>query len=143
MNRIKSKEDSINTYLRRIPESIRKSWSMEYRQEVEEIIKFIIPRSAPKIVDIKFNVNLGVSKFYIVLLMGIDRRNQNRQNVPKGFSKIGNWIAGILILMVFNLAISLVVFMAVYYIKSSLGINLFKNEHLIDKVNQFIHFTSF
>lgn len=143
MNRIKSEEESIDTYLRRIPESIRKSWSMEYHQEVEEIIKFVIPRPAPKMVDIKFNVNLGISKFYIVLLMGIDRRNQNRQNIPKGFSRIGNWIAGILILIVLNLAISLVVFMAAYYIKSGLGINLFKNEHLIDKVNQFIRFTSF
>lgn len=143
MNKIRSREESVENHLRRIPESMRKSWSVEYYQEIEKIIKLVIPKPSPKIVDIRFNVNLGISKFYIVLLMGPDKRTQTRINLSTGFSKIGNWIVGVLILIIFNLAISLVIFMVAYYIKSYLGINLFENEHLMDKINQLLYFTSF
>jgi hypothetical protein len=143
MKRSKPKEYSINTYLERVPEVIKNSWSVEYRKEVEDIIKFVIPKPSPKIIDIRISINLFFSKFYIVLLLGPDQRAQARKHNPKGFSRIGNWIAGILILIVLNLAISLIIFMIAYYIKCSLGINLFKDEHLIDKINQIFYLTSF
>jgi ABC-type spermidine/putrescine transport system permease subunit I len=137
MSREKLKDYYINSYLERVPDSIKRSWSTEYYREIEEMIRLIMPKPSPKIVDIRININLIVAKFYIVLLMGPDQRSKQRKHIPQGFSRIGNWFAGILILIILNLAISVVIFMTAYYIKCNLGINIFKNEHLIDKFHQF------
>ncbi len=136
MTRIDKDQYYLNSYLERIPASVKQSWGTDQHQAVEEAFRLVMPKPSPKIVDLRITLNLLFSKFYIVLLMGKEKRSNKRKYVPQGFSRIGNWIAGFTILITINLAISLVIFMAMYYLKCSLGINIFEKDHLIDKVHQ-------
>jgi hypothetical protein len=78
----------------------------------------------PKLIDIRFSVDLVVTRFYVVLMVGKDRRDQRRSHAVKGFTKFGNTIAAILLLLGANLTISAFIVLSFYLIKSMLGINL-------------------
>lgn len=138
MSRTRPEDYYINSYLERVPDSVKRSWSTEYYREIEEMIRLIMPKPSPKIVDIRLDINLIIAKFYIVLLMGPDQRSEQRKHIPQGVSQIGNWFVGILILIILNLAVSAVIFMVAYYVKCNLGINIFKNEYFIDKFYQLL-----
>lgn len=78
----------------------------------------------PKLIDIRFGVDLVVTRFYVVLMVGKDRRDQNRTHVVKGWTKLGNTLAAVLLLLGANLAISGFIVLSLYLLKSMLGINL-------------------
>jgi hypothetical protein len=78
----------------------------------------------PKLIDIRFSVDLVVTRFYVVLMVGKDRRDQRRSHAVKGLTKFGNTIAAILLLLGANLTISAFIVLSFYLIKSMLGINL-------------------
>jgi hypothetical protein len=118
-------------YLQRIDTEVHDSLSPEQLAAVRMALESAIPKPSPKIVDLRVNVDLIVSRFYVVLFVGKDRRKQRRSYMSQGFTKFANWVAAIMMLMGLNLAISLFVFLVAYLIKSSLGINLFSG-HLSD-----------
>jgi hypothetical protein len=78
----------------------------------------------PKLIDIRFSVDLVVTRFYVVLMVGKDRRDQRRSHAVKGLTKFGNTITAILLLLGANLTISTFIVLTFYLIKSMLGINL-------------------
>ncbi|PZD73622.1 hypothetical protein C1752_02004 [Acaryochloris thomasi RCC1774] len=78
----------------------------------------------PKIIDIRFVVDLIITRFYLVLLVGKDRRHRERSRQSTGLKKIGNAIAAGLLLVAANLVISAVILLSAYLIKSALGIDL-------------------
>ncbi len=78
----------------------------------------------PKLIDIRFGVDLVVTRFYVVLMVGKDRRDQNRPYAVKGWTKLGNTLAAVLLLLGANLAISGFIVLSLYLLKSMLGINL-------------------
>jgi hypothetical protein len=82
------------------------------------------PRQQPKLIDIRFAVDLVVTRFYIVLIVGQDRRGRQRAHPVRGFTKMGNAITAVLLLLGANLAISAFMLLSFYLIKSMLGINL-------------------
>jgi hypothetical protein len=77
-----------------------------------------------KLIDIRFSVDLVVTRFYLVLMVGKDRRDQRRSHAIKGLTKFGNTIAAILLLLGANLTISAFIVLSFYLIKSMLGVNL-------------------
>jgi hypothetical protein len=82
------------------------------------------PPQRPKLIDIRFAVDLVFTRFYIVLMVGKDRRDRRRSHAIKGLTKIGNTLAAILLLLGANLTISAFIVLSFYLIKSMLGINL-------------------
>lgn len=91
-------------------------------QEIRRIIDLSIGKPSPKIVDLRFTVDLIVSRFYFTLFIGKDRRRQSR-NQSTG-SRIGNLIAAIGLLLGLNLLVSVSAVVVLYLIKSALGIDL-------------------
>jgi hypothetical protein len=78
----------------------------------------------PKVIDIRFVVDLIVTRFYLVLLVGKDQRQRKRSRRLTGITKIGNAIAAVLLLVAANLVISAIIGLSAYLIKSALGIDL-------------------
>jgi hypothetical protein len=78
----------------------------------------------PKLIDIRFEVDLVVTRFYVVLMVGKDRRGRHRTHAVKGWTKLGNTLIASLLLLVTNLAISGFIVLSLYLLKSMLGINL-------------------
>jgi hypothetical protein len=78
----------------------------------------------PKLIDIRFGVDLVVTRFYVVLMVGKDRRDHNRTHAVNGWTKLGNTLAAVLLLLGANLAISGFIVLSLYLLKSMLGINL-------------------
>ena len=104
----------------------------EQQADVAAAIAQAIPRPQPKIVDIRFVINLIFDRYYVVLFMGKDLRRQTRQR-PTWLTRLTNLAVALLLLLSINLFISLTLGMAMYLIKSAVGIDLFPG-HLSDRV---------
>ncbi|MGB8701620.1 MAG: hypothetical protein WCD18_19570 [Thermosynechococcaceae cyanobacterium] len=97
-------------------------------EEWEAVQALIIERRAktyPKLIDIRFVVDLVVTRFYLVLMVGKDRRNKSRNHRVGKLTRVGNIFAAVLLLLGTNLIISLTFFLVIYLLKSALGIDLF------------------
>lgn len=89
---------------------------------------------SPKIVDLRFTVNLLFSRFYIVLFVGKDRRKQSRSYPVSRWTRLANIVAATILLLGLNVTITGSLFIAGYLVKSALGIDIFPHTHLRDFV---------
>lgn len=112
-------------YLSTMQPEILQSLYPEQLAEFERILAEAIPKPAPKLVDLRFVIDLIVSRFYVVLFIGKDRRAKQRRYIPDRLTRIGNAIVVLLILLSANLAISGFILLAGYLLKSAIGIDLF------------------
>ncbi len=112
-------------YLEKIEPQILESFNLEQLQAIESILNQAIPKPSPKLVDLRFLVDLVFSRFYVVLFVGKDRRKKQRRYTPEGIAKIGNTIAAIILLIGLNLVFSAFILLLAYLCKSAIGIDLF------------------
>ncbi len=126
-------------YIQQIEPDILSSFTPEQLHEVRTILNYAIPKHSPKIVDLRFDVDLIFSRFYVVLLVGKEHRKFKRRYVTHGLTKVGNFVAAIILLITLNLMISIFIGLFFYLIKSAIGIDFFPHSHLIDKINQVLH----
>ncbi|MEB3281783.1 MAG: hypothetical protein VKK42_22955 [Lyngbya sp.] len=124
-------------YLNKIHPQVLSSLNTKQIAAIRDILDEAIPKKSPKIVDLRLTVDLIISRFYLVLLVGKERRKGQREYPVPGITRIGNLIAATLLLIGINLLISLFIFLLLYLIKSALGIDLFSGEHLIDQLKKF------
>ncbi|KKD34612.1 MAG: hypothetical protein WAN66_15645 [Limnoraphis robusta] len=124
-------------YLNKIQPHILSSFNSEQITAIQDILEEAIPKHSPKIVDLRLTVDLILSRFYLVLLVGKERRRGQREYPVRGITRIGNLIAATLLLIAINLLISAFIFLFLYLIKSALGIDLFSGEHLSDQLKKF------
>lgn len=119
---------------RRDRDTDREHW--EFGSEPEQAIP---PPSQqrPKLIDLRFVIDLVVTRFYVVLMVGKDQRDQKRGHRVRGLTKAGNTLAAVLLLLSANLAISAFIVLSLYLIKSMLGINLMPR-HLTEYLKAFM-----
>jgi hypothetical protein len=118
-------------FVERMDTTVRESFTPEQLAEVRTAVQAAMPQPSPKIVDLRVNIDLLISRFYIVLFVGKERRKNPRPYTASGFTAFANRIAAIILLVGLNLTISLFIFLVAYLIKSALGVNLFTS-HLSD-----------
>ena len=111
--------------LDRMAPAVRRDLSDVQLGEVERLITLALPQPSPKLVDLRFDIDLLVSRFYIVLFVGKDRRQSSRLRQVSWLTAMGNWIMAVVLLIGVNLAISAAVVMLAYLMKSALNIDLF------------------
>jgi hypothetical protein len=116
-------------YLEQMDANIQTSLTSEQLSAFRTVLESAIPKPSHKVVDLRVNIDLIISRFYIVLFVGKDRRKNKREQIASRLTIIANRVAAIAMLVGLNLTISLFIFLITYLIKSSLGINLFP-EHL-------------
>jgi len=126
-------EDVINT----MDADVRDSLTAIQLSAVRELVAAALPKPSPKIVDLRFGIDLLISRFYIVLFVGKDRRQSRRSYVPSPVTRIGNVIVAIALLVGINVLISMGIFLLAYLTKSAVGIDLFPDSHLSDQMQKF------
>jgi hypothetical protein len=111
-------------YLEKIEPHILKSFNPEQLQAMASVLEQAIPKPSPKLVDLRFVVDLVFSRFYIVLFVGKDRRKRQRKYTTEGIAKVGNIIAAVILLIGINLVVSAFILLFAYLFKSAIGIDL-------------------
>ncbi len=124
-------------YLSRIEPHVLESFNSEQIQAITFALDQAIPKPSPKIVDLRFVVDLVLARFYIVLFVGKDRRKKVRKYTSKGISKVGNIIAAIILLIGLNLLVSGLIVLFAYLLKSAVGLD-FLPGHISETLKKFI-----
>ncbi len=123
-------------YLETLDPEVRSSFTAQQLESVSELLEAAIPKPAPKLVDLRFGVDLLLARFYVVLFVGKDRRQQARSHMPEPIARLGNVIAAVMLLIGLNLLISLFILLLAYLIKSAVGIDLSPDSHLADQLRK-------
>jgi hypothetical protein len=110
-------------YLQTIEPEIRASFTQLQLDAIDSIVKKIAPKPAPKVVDLRFTIDLIVSRFYVVLFVGKERRQKQRYHLPSKFTKIANIVIVVTMLIGLNLLITGAICIFAYLIKSAVGID--------------------
>ncbi len=113
-----------NYYMHQIPDQILDKLDEQEREGLKSVIQSAIPRPSPKIIDLRFIVDLILIRYFVVLLIGRDMRKQQRQYQVNGITKFANIVMAVVLIIAMSLLISSVTILIVYLIKSSLGIDL-------------------
>lgn len=111
-------------YLDAMEPDLRAKLSDAQRQEMLRLLDLAIPKPAPKIVDLRFAVDLLLERFHVVVVVGKDRRRRPRAHRVSRLTRAANWLVGIGLLLGLNLLLSVALFLVAYLIKSALGIDL-------------------
>lgn len=114
----------------RIDEDVFKTLNLVQLEAIKEAISANAPFKRHPI-DVRFPIPLFFITFYLVLLIGKDRRSSTRsseQQRVKGLQTMG-WLG----VVYFSLCAFLpIVLILLYLLKSFLGIDIFEDKHLID-----------
>ena len=121
-----------NYYLSSLDTRVAESFTEEQLKAVKHLLKQAIPKPSPKLVDLRFTIDLVFSRFYIVLFVGKDRRTQKRFYLQNKLVRVGNSIAAVILLIGVNLVISASLILVAYLIKSAIGVDIFANQHISD-----------
>ena len=133
INHLKTPKD----YLSSLDPRIAESFTEEQLKAVKHLLKRAITKPSPKLVDLRFTVDLVFSRFYIVLFVGKDRRTQKRFYFQNKLVRMGNSIAAVILLIGVNLVISASLILVAYLIKSAIGVDIFANQHISDVLKMF------
>jgi hypothetical protein len=124
-----SSDKTSDDYLDALDPEVRSSFTETQLEALRRLLEAAVPRSAPKLVDLRFWIDLLAYRFYIVLFIGKDRRRHERYDSAELASRKGNAIAAILLLLGFNLIISVFILLLALLIKSLIDYSLFPEGH--------------
>lgn len=124
-------ERTVDYYLNKIEAHVDERLTFQQSQIVRAALESAMREQSPKLVDLRIYIDLIVSRFFIVLFVGKDRRKNPRFYPATGITAVANRIAAIMMLVGLNLTVSLFIFLVAYLVKSALGVNLFSG-HLSD-----------
>jgi predicted secreted protein len=118
-------ERDADYYMHQIPRQILNKLDTDDIENLKSVIHTAIPRPSPKLIDLRFAIDLIITRYFVVLMIGKDLRRQQRQHQVSGVAKVANVITAILLIIAMSLLISAVTILILYLIKSALGIDLF------------------
>jgi hypothetical protein len=128
---------SADYYMGQIPLDVLDKLTEEDKNSIKSTIDLAIPRPSPKLIDLRFLVDLIVVRYFVVLLVGKDNRRQQRQYSSSGITKFANLVVAILLVIAMSLLISAVTILVAYLIKSALGIDIFSG-HITEVFSKFL-----
>lgn len=120
------KRDS-DYYFSQLPEGIRNNLTTEQAREIKRVIDRAIPVPSKKIVSTELTFWF-FKRFYCVFYLGEDKRRLVK-NLSTNHAKLFKLSAHILSSLIVWIATIFVAATAVYYAKSTLGIDLFPDRH--------------
>jgi hypothetical protein len=123
-------------YFQSLEPELRDSFTHQQTEAIYGMLKAAIPKPNPKLVDLRFVIDLVLARFYVVLFVGKDRRQQKRSYLPSSLSRAGNVMGAVVLLLGLNLLISIFLFLLAYLIKSAAGIDLFPDADLGDQLQK-------
>jgi hypothetical protein len=112
----------LKTFLDRVPKEVASTFTAAQLDAVRRAFGARSPGAHT--VDLRFSVPLGLRWFYVVFLVGRERRTINRQTLERLFRPILTF-ANVAVLSIFLLMFSGAVFSLGYLGKRALGIDVF------------------
>ena len=112
-------------YLAKLDPGLRASFTEPQLEAVRQLLDDSIPKPGPKLVDLRFWLDLFVYRFYIVLFVGKDRRKQIREDRLEPMARKGNVIVALMLLIGLNLLVSVFILLIALLIKMAIGFSLF------------------
>lgn len=112
-------------YIEQLPLELRSSFTEPQLKAVRQLLEDSIPKPGPKLVDLRFWLDLFAYRFYIVLFVGKDRRKQTREDRLEPMARKGNVIVALMLLIGLNLLISVFIILIALLIKMGIGLSLF------------------
>ncbi|MEL7083204.1 MAG: hypothetical protein AAF268_00710 [Cyanobacteria bacterium P01_A01_bin.3] len=104
--------------------AVRSSLTVAQLDEIKRLVAMALPKPSPKLIDLRFTLDVLFARYFIVLWVGKDRRQNTRSYPRSRLTVVANRIAVALLLIGCNLAISGSILLVLYLLKSALGINL-------------------
>ena len=101
-------------------------------EDIHRVIALALPDPAPKVLDVRFGINLLFARYFVVFFMGKERRKNARSRGLSWLSKVINAAIATGLVLSINLFVSLSLAIALYLVKSALGIDLLEDQHLSD-----------
>ncbi len=123
---------SAEDYLDQLLPSTRAALAPEQLNDVRSVIAQALPNPAPKVLDVRFGINLLFARYFVVLFLGKERRQNARDRQLSWFNRLANGAIALFLVLSMNLFVSLSIAILLYLIKSAVGIDLFDNSHLSD-----------
>lgn len=120
-------------YLEQMRPAVLESLSAEQLAEVRRLLHRAIPRPTPKIIDLRFGVDLILGRFFVVLWVGKERRRAVRRYPQNGVTRAANAVAACGLLLGLNVLVTISLFLLAYLLKTASGIDLLPG-HLPDYV---------
>ncbi len=127
----KAKLDAYSNHIiNRIPTEIQRTFTSEQKEAIQKAIRSGIEPKEHAI-DLRGVIPLFYKKYYFVFHFGRDTRSVTQENEEER-RKIAKHFANTLFIIFALSPLLLLLFLALYFIKSALGINIFPNLHLSD-----------
>jgi hypothetical protein len=104
---------------------------------IEKIVLERRAKTNPKLIDIRFVVDVVFTRFFVVLMVGKDRRDRSRNHAVSGLTKLGNTFAAVLLLLGANLVLSAFILLTLYLTKSALRVNLMPG-HMSEQLKEWV-----
>lgn len=122
----------VDYYMERIPETIVKKLSEEERTKLKGLIASTLPQPAPKLIDLRFEINLIVARYFFVLFVGNDRyaklyTNQRISQDSQQYRRTSAWrrfahrLTAVLLFLIINLMTSVCIIAFAYLTARFLG----------------------
>lgn len=112
-------------YLEKLAPELRSSFTEPQLEAVKQLLDETIPKPGPKLVDLRFWLDLFAYRYYIVLFVGKDRRERIRADQLEPMARKGNAIVALMLLIGLNLLVSLFIVAIALLIKTAIGFSLF------------------
>ena len=97
-------------YLDTLPLELRSSFSEPQLAAVQHLLAAAIPKSSPKLVDLRFWVDFLAYRYHVVFFVGKDRRHQERpEPMPPMVRKV-NAVTALLLTIGLNVLITSIYF---------------------------------
>jgi hypothetical protein len=117
-------------YLDTLPVELRSSFSEPQLEAVTQLLAAAIPKPSPKLVDLRFWVNFLAYRYYVVFLLGKDRRQRERPEPTQLPARTGNAVTALLLLIGLNMLISIFILLIALAIKVAIGYSLVPHPHV-------------
>lgn len=120
-----------NYFFNQCDPMIKSSLSQEQSSEVKRLLSLSMQCKDTKVTKINFNVWF-FGFYFFTLYLGKEHRLSLRRFEESSKTEILFSFIGILFSFTFTLSMIIAIFMALYYVKTFAGIDLFEDSHLKD-----------
>lgn len=114
-----------------IQSDIKSSMNEAQKTEIMKILKRAVSIPSKKILNVNFTFWF-IKSFYVTVYFGLDKRKSRRSSSRRKRDSITALVmkSGLYLLM--TAVVLIILFLSLYFIKTELGIDIFKDKHLRD-----------
>jgi len=118
-------------FYNQIPPTIEKSLTFEQKESFRKVLDKAVYKPSKKMVDIETTFWL-FKHLYIVIYVGEDLRRKGRKFTNNHKMEALSVVTKVIIYLLELSLLLVLLFFVLYFVKSTLGINIFEEKHLLD-----------